>query len=281
MQEFLDPQNDYAFKRIFGNEEKPNVLRSFLNGALQLKGDKVIDNVAILHTHQAPHIKNTKETILDVRCHDQGGHEYIVEMQVMPQSHFDQRVLYYASKAYSLQLDRGIAYKNLRKVIFLGVLGFEFGDNKDTISTHHILDVETQKHLIQDFKFVFVQLPKFKKKEEELDNMKDKWIFFLKHAKKLKSIPKQLQDPDIIEAFEIAKRCNWSRDELLAYEYRRMAEWDAEARVDFAHKKGKAETQIEIAQNFIAKGFDLSIIADATNLSLEKVEELADVETES
>ena len=32
--QFINPTNDYAFKRIFGNEKHPQVLISFLNAVL-------------------------------------------------------------------------------------------------------------------------------------------------------------------------------------------------------------------------------------------------------
>ncbi len=99
--EFLDPTNDMAFKKIFGNENRNHILISFLNSILQVPMDRQITGVTLLNPNQAPQLPGAKESILDVRCHDQSGAEYIVEMQVMPEEFFDKRVLYYASKAYS------------------------------------------------------------------------------------------------------------------------------------------------------------------------------------
>jgi predicted transposase/invertase (TIGR01784 family) len=31
---FLDPKNDYVFKRIFGSEQSQDILKSFLNAIL-------------------------------------------------------------------------------------------------------------------------------------------------------------------------------------------------------------------------------------------------------
>ena len=86
---FLDPTKDVAFKRIFGNENKKGILISFLNHILQLPDKKRIKDVEILNPYQVPKIKELKETILDIRCHDQRGISYIVEMQVLNPTSFD------------------------------------------------------------------------------------------------------------------------------------------------------------------------------------------------
>ena len=80
--QFLDPTNDLAFTKIFGNEKKKHILISFLNSVLRLPVNEQITDVRLLNPKQAPHLPGAKETILDVRCHDQTGAEYIVEMQV-------------------------------------------------------------------------------------------------------------------------------------------------------------------------------------------------------
>lgn len=36
---FVNPRNDVAFKKIFGNEEHTEILISFLNAVLDLNGD--------------------------------------------------------------------------------------------------------------------------------------------------------------------------------------------------------------------------------------------------
>ena len=38
---FLDPTNDLAFKKIFGNIKKKNILISFLNAILDIFSDEI------------------------------------------------------------------------------------------------------------------------------------------------------------------------------------------------------------------------------------------------
>lgn len=238
---FLDPTNDFAFKKIFGDEKKKYILISFLNSILRLPSDQQITEVTLLNPTQAPHLLGAKETILDVRCHDQQGAEYIVEMQVLPQVFFDKRVLYYASKTYAHQLDSGENYHLLKPVIFLGILNFGFTCNDHYLSTHCVQDVETKEHILQDFRFTFVELPKFLKTEAELVNVEDKWLYFLKHAKQLESIPAVIHEAALKAAFEIVNRLNWDKDMLEIYDRRSMQVQDEIQRVNFGYQKGRQE----------------------------------------
>jgi hypothetical protein len=67
-------------------------------------------------------------------------------------------------------------------------------DNKNFISRHLILNLETKQQDIKDFEFTFIELPKFKKTLEELDSVLDKWIYFLNNAEDLDIIPKEYED---------------------------------------------------------------------------------------
>jgi predicted transposase/invertase (TIGR01784 family) len=92
---FLDPTNDVAFRKIFGNENKKEILISFLNNILDYKEQYKIVYVEIADTKQIPKIVPLKETILDVRCKDGRGITYIIEMQVAKPTHFEKRALYF------------------------------------------------------------------------------------------------------------------------------------------------------------------------------------------
>jgi len=49
---FVNPKNDLAFKKIFGNENKKEILISFLNAVLDLKGAFEIQEINILNPYQ-------------------------------------------------------------------------------------------------------------------------------------------------------------------------------------------------------------------------------------
>ncbi|MBV6343554.1 PD-(D/E)XK nuclease family transposase, partial [Candidatus Magnetobacterium casense] len=65
---FVDVKSDIAFKRIFGNESRKEILISFLNAVLDLNGDKELDDISILSPYQTPKVKDLKYTVIDIRA---------------------------------------------------------------------------------------------------------------------------------------------------------------------------------------------------------------------
>ena len=122
-------------------------------------------------------------------CQDQKGSYYIVEMQVASQTGFEARAQYYASRAYTSQMNQGEEYKDLKEVIFLAIANYLVFPNKKAYKSEYCtLDRKTRENDLDKIFFTFVELPKFKKllKEEgrslqEL-TLEEKWYYFLIHA---------------------------------------------------------------------------------------------------
>jgi len=224
---FADPKNDLAFKKIFGNEKHKEILISFLNATLDFIDEKEIVEVSLANPYQVPKIPELKETILDIKATNREGEKFIVEMQKKDLGDFTKRSLYYTSKAYVSQLDKGTDYSRLKKVYFIGILNFKIFDNKNYISRHLITNQETNSQDLKDFEFTFIELPKFHKKLEELETILDKWTYFLKYASDLTIIPKEYDNIEVFqEAFEIATQTAWDKKELEVYEYMLLKEFD-------------------------------------------------------
>lgn len=209
-------------------------------------------------------MKGGKVTIVDVKVQDQGGHNYIVEMQVAEVDGFDKRVLYYASKSYSSQTDRGDLYNQLNPTFFIGILDFEVSQNKDFISRHRIIDAETGENFIRDIEFTFIELPKFNKSENELESIIDQWVYFIKNSENMEVIPESIEDIGLKYAYEDADKHNWTKAELEAYDYVLMREQDDKGRISFAQTK----VQKEIAKKLRQEGLSELKIAELTGLSL-------------
>ena len=101
---FLNPKNDYAFKRIFGTQKNKDILIHFLNDMLGFSGQESIKEVTFIKNDQDPVIYAAKQSAVDVLCTDELGKHYIVEMQVAKGRGFEKRAQYYAAKAYGGQL---------------------------------------------------------------------------------------------------------------------------------------------------------------------------------
>ncbi len=286
---FVDPRNDVAFRKIFGDENKKEILISFLNNILEFTDtQKEIVDITIQNPYQVPKLKELKETILDIKAVDKRSVHYIIEMQMFHTTAFEKKVLYYVGKAYYQQLNRAEDYPKLNQVIFLGFLNFKLFDNNPDYATRHlILDEKTNENHFQDFELNFVELPKFTKTLEELKDIKDKWIYFVKNAGNMKMIPKKLEEPkELLEAFESAKQMKWSKAELEAYDARGIYIQDERGRIQYAleagekigmekgEKLGYDKKAREMAKTMKKEGEAIEKISRYTNISKEEIERL-------
>ncbi len=276
---YINPKNDVAFKKIFANDKKKNILIGFLNAILE----KNIIDVTILNPFQAPKLKNLKDTTLDVKAKDKNGEEFIVEMQVQRQDFFYKRAIYYASKTYVGQLKRGNDYDKLKPVYFIGIVDFNIFETKKYMSKHLILDVETNKNELKDFQFVFIELPKFNKKLSKLDKLSDKWIYFIKYAQSFKGIPKEFEnEAEIIDALEEINKHNLTEEQLDIYEYWEMDETKQRDILQTAQRvakeegviEGEYQKSIEIAKKMLKKGSSVEDVAEMTELSIDEIEKI-------
>jgi len=275
---FVDIKNDVAFRKIFGNANRKEVLISFLNAVLLLEKDNKIVNVDILTPYQLPAIKGGKVTIVDVKAKDQNQKTYIVEMQVAEVEGFDKRVLYYASKSYSAQIERGDQYEKLNPTFFIGILDFEVTQNSSYINRHKIVDIETNENFIKDIEFNFIELPKFNKTVQELTTIVDQWVFFIKNAENLEVIPDNIKDEGLKFAYQDADKHNWTKEELEAYDYVLMREQDDRGRLTLATKRAaekatKTTLQV-VAKKMLRSGFSLTDIVESTGLTIEEIHAL-------
>ena len=290
---FADPKNDLAFKKIFGNEKHKNILISFLNSVLDFRDEKTIVDVTMVNPYQVPKIPELKETILDIRATNKNGDNFIVEMQRKDLGNFTKRSLYYTSKAYSSQLQKGHDYASLKKVYFIGILNFNIFENKNYISRHLIINQETNTQDLDDFEFTFIELPKFTKELEELESVLDKWVYFIKNASDLTLIPQQYENiQEFKEAFNIATQTTWNAKELEVYEYMSLKEFDEvnalrtaeqkgmqkgmqkglEQGMEKGIEKGIEKEKIDIAKKSIVQGLDDDTIALITGLNKKSIE---------
>jgi len=274
---FVDIKNDIAFRKIFGNENKKEILISFLNAVLELPKGKKIKKIEIKNPYQLPEIKDLKSSILDVRATDERHISYIVEMQVEEYDGFDKRVQYYTAKQYSSQIEKGDDYPKLNQVIFIGILDFIFFDDDDDIdyiTRHKTVNVKTQKCSLNGMIYNFIELPKFTKKLENIKILVDKWIYFIKNAANLDVIPDNLKDEGLKHAYEDADRHNWTKEELEAYHYAEMRRQDEKGKTTVAIRKAEENKTVEFAREMINANEPTEKIVKYTKLSKEAIEKL-------
>lgn len=273
---FLDPTSDYAFKKIFGNEQRKNLTISFLNSLLELPEGKRIVDLTFPATANLPEMQDKKQSFVDINCIDAQGRNYIIEMQISYQKSFLPRAQYYASFVLSRQLNVGIDYERLRPVIFIAILDHEQFEGKDYLHHHMIMNTKTGEIGLEHLQFHFVELPKFHKVESQLTNPIDQWIYFIKHAEDLDTVPHALQESEeIVEAFHVVEKALWTNSELEQY----IINMDARGReqrieqgaIERGIEKGKELTALNLLQLDVPH----ELVAQGTGLTLEQVKNLA------
>ncbi len=219
--QFLDVRTDYAFKKVFGSENSKEILISFLNALIYQDRIHKIKDLVIVDPYNIPMIKGVKDTFVDVKAILDDDTKVIIEMQVLNHQGFEKRILYNAAKNYSIQLNKREDYHLLNPVIALSIVDFEmFKDSNNIISNFKLIEKEQFINYSDDIELIFVELPKFQKELEALENIKDQWIFFMKNAGSLEYIPNNL-DQIIKQALENANEANLNKDELEAQHKRK------------------------------------------------------------
>ena len=274
MSKYLDPRSDLVFKRVFGDH--PHLLLSFLNAVLPLPTGSPIKSLEYLPSEQVPEIPTFKRTIVDVKCTDNQGRIFIVEMQMEWVNGFMQRMLFNAGRAYIKQLKKGEDYSSLYPVYALGILNSVF--DADAAWYHHykIVNIEnTEKHL-KGLEFIFLEVPKFKASTREEKKLAILWLRFLSELNEQTQTvsPDLLEVPEINEACGLAEEAAYSKEELEVY----WQYWDQVSTertlMSGSRAEGEHLAKVAIAKNLISRGMAIDEIAAITGLSLVEIEAL-------
>ena len=219
MKKYLDPKADLTFKKVFG--EHKDLVISFLNAMLPFGSeDEKIVSVEYLNPELVPVNPLRKDSIVDVRCKDVRGRQFIVEMQMMWTPEYKQRVLFNASKAYVSQLGKSQHYELLQPVYSLNLLNDTFSDSEEYYHDYQIVEMEETNEVIEGLRFIFIELPKFKPKSYGDKKMQVLWLRYLTEIDEdTREVSKELLDnPEISKAVEELEKSAFTEEELLVYD---------------------------------------------------------------
>lgn len=284
---YLDPKADLTFKRVFG--EHPDLVISLLNALLPIREDEAVTEIEYLPADMVPDNPLRKYSIVDVRCRDKKGRQFLVEMQMVWSAEFQQRVLFNASKAYVRQLGKGEQYELLQPVYSLNLVNDIFEPDLKGFYHHYALvHVEHSDRVIEGLQLIFVELPKFTPHTYSEKKMQVLWLRYLTEIdEKTRKAPEELlENPEIGKALTVLEESAFNDAELARYEgfwdmisvertlynsgWRKgVAEGKAEGLAE-----GKAEGLRMVALNMKKQGMDNATIAACTGLDILIVESL-------
>lgn len=268
---YLNPTNDIAFKTIFNDHDR---LKDFLNAILPTEWSK-IRTLSFLSQEELPAIHLGRRSIFDIKCTDESGKTYIIEMQNRSQDAFLNRAQCYASQAYAAQAIKGESHSCVMPVILLALTSSQiFEKDVPCISYHWNIEQKTKQCLLEGVSYIFIELPKFTKTADELEGVRDEWLYFFANWQHLKAPPSSIDDPLVLEAYNAIERFNWSDDAFDAYFRAQLATEGENITILNSYKKGKEEGKNDVALKMLAQGLDVETISRWTDLSVEDVRKL-------
>jgi predicted transposase/invertase (TIGR01784 family) len=267
---YINPLTDFGFKKLFGTEPNKILLIDFLNQILPEKHR--IKDLSYSRNEQLGLNELDRKAIFDLYCVGESGERFIVEVQKAKQNFFKDRSIYYASFPIQEQAQKGDWDYRLEPVYTVGILDFIFDDHKSEEGLLHMVELKNQRCEVfyDKLKFIYIELPKFKKQEQELETQFDKWLFVFRHLSHLQNRPQQLQDKIFQKLFEAAEIARFSPEEREAYEDSLKYYRDLKNVVDTSRLEGIKE----IAKKLKTKGMSDSEISELTGLNDEEIKDL-------
>ena len=285
-EKFINPLTDFGFKKLFGSEPNKNLLIDFLNEILPEQHN--IQDLTYARNEQIGQNVLDRSAIFDIFCKGVNGESFIVEVQKAEQDFFKDRSVYYSSFPIQQKAKKGDWNFQLQAVYTVGILDFTFDEHKNDQDIVHLVELKDQKCEVffDKLKFIYIELPKFQKSEEQLESHFDKWLFVFTHLSKLQGRPEKLQEKIFQQLFEAAEIANLPKEDRNAYEESLKHYMDIKNVVDTSRLEGIQEgiqegmglgigkRNLEIAALMKADGESLEKIIKYTGLSKEEIERL-------
>ena len=278
---YINPYTDFGFKKLFGTAMNKELLIGFLNALLDGK-EKPITDIHYLNTEHLGEYAGNRSSIFDVYCQADDGSHFIVEMQKGQQHYFKDRTVYYAASVIREQAPKGAWDYRLQDVYTVSLLNFTLPENKfpDDSYRHEVvlMDKEFKQVFYDKLTFIYLEMPKFKKTEDELVTMQDKWLFVLKNICYLLEQPKELQDQVFTKFFEEARIGMFTKEEQFAYMVSQKHYWDNHNTIAYSYEKGEKAGKEAGMKEGLKEGRELGL-AEGKELGLAEGEKKAKLET--
>ncbi|HBD95037.1 MAG: hypothetical protein A2015_04160 [Spirochaetes bacterium GWF1_31_7] len=275
MSKYINPYTDFGFKKLFGTEANKDLLIDFLNELVDEK-HKITD-LSFKNNENIGELSEDRKAIFDIYCETVSGEKIIIEMQKAKINFFKDRAVFYTTFPIKEQAEKGEWNFKLKPVYCIAILDFEFEKNIKNEDYKNIVTLKNQycEEFYDKLKYIFIEMPRFKKNENELESHFEKWLYFLKNLIEFEDIPVVLKEAVFEKGFKIAEVAALNKDQHEAYEKSLLQYWDIKSAVDTAFDDGKIEGKIEekyeTAAIMISEGFDLETISRLTKLPIEKI----------
>jgi predicted transposase/invertase (TIGR01784 family) len=281
----------------------------FLN---QVIPDRKIVDLEFLDKEMHPVERDCKGTVYDMFCRTDDGSRIIVEVQRRKQPFYPERALYYSTFQIQRQVEAGAEYYDFLPVYVVSILNFKMDDdpeNKQVKSVYRIYEETTHRLLTNRVTFIFLELEKFQKKLEELDDdILEGMYFCFKNMATLDERPEVLRHRVFGKIFEVSELLNMDkvtrskvldkmtterdlRNQMRYFKETTLAEGREqgikegreqgikegreqgikEGRIE-GRAEGRAERRAETVRKMLVAGVSAQVVADALGITVEECE---------
>ena len=282
----LSPLVDFLFKRLFGDEERTDLLIAFLNGIFEDAGAPRVTSVQLLNPYIDKDALTDKMSVLDILARTEQATLIAVEIQIRNTGEMRERSLYYWTKLYEGQLHESETYHSLHPAAVITVLDFvEIPNDR----VHNVFQIKNQDGalLTNHLTLHFLELPKLAQPAPRESTPLVRWLTFLKAQTKADREVLVKGDPIMEKALNTLEFLSHDEQTRQRYEARQKALHDYATAIETAKREGREEGRQEgrqegehqkareFARYLLTHGTAMEEVAQATGLSVTEVAAIA------
>ena len=275
----MSPQNDFAFKVLFGSEDSKHLLSSLLGSITGVSyPDITLKNPFLLRNYPLE-----KEGILDIKLTTGNGDQFFIEMQAERYRAIQRRMLFYWARLHGSQPIKGKDYGSLNRTTGICILGHPWFQGVEPVLCFHALERGSFEQVCDDFSLMFMQVGN-SNNDNGVTYSNDLWAWRIFLGAKT--------EEEMIMVAEASEAVNEAYNRLIVksqepelreyYEAREMWIIDQAIRENEARKEGKEEgkeegrelERKEFGKNLLSLGMDDDFIIKAPGLDMAVLERI-------
>ena len=290
--------SDYVFKRIFAREENNSMLKDFLEAILNIH----INKVEVKNPELTPNMADEKLGILDLKLDIDNERVVDVEMQVSNEHNIKERSSTYLSKLAAEQLKAKQNYKELKKIITINILKYNYlernsyhsiarmkYEDTDPIEFVDMGYNEEEEEATNTFEMHFIELPKFKEKNPDCNTKLEQWLWLIDGSKEEKVTMSAQENEEINKTVKELNKLSQNPEEVAKYEEREWSimrynvemDTNRELGKEQGRKEGRKEgRKIGIEEGKRDKEIEIVKKLNSLNTPIEKIAEIVGLSTE-
>jgi len=223
-----------------------------------------------------------KLVCVDVKATDQRGRVFIVEIQIVVQSSFAKRAVFYACEAYTDQLRAGQGYGDLKATYSICLLMRNLWNDEQLHHQFRLVDRESGRVLEESIEIHTVELAKYNGNAGDVRNASvlEQWAYWIKNSSEhtVEELQELIPGLEFLRATGELNAIREITEEKQMYDAREKASLDIQSNlidarqegIKVGEQRGKLKASIQIYEGLLGDSPTSEI--DLKDLSMEELE---------